>query len=152
MANNYAIEVDDKRLQAAVTALQSSLPNYVQAAVTASAEHVRSITSVYPPETEANAPPPPYYRRAVGMITSAAGHVSRASEVMSSKWYVKPSGRTGAEIGNTASYSKFIHGAEKDRVRWAGARGWKSVEDTIKEAYPIIRRLIMAKVKQVWGG
>lgn len=95
------------------------------------AEVVRLDVTPYPPESEANAPPPPYYMRGQGTVTAAG--VRRTSQDMGRKWHVNSSSRL-ITLRNEATYSGWVQGA--DQVGYHAARGWKNAVKRAEEMLP----------------
>ena len=84
----------------------------------------------YPPMTGANAPPYPYYERGRGTWTSPGRNTGK-SENLGKKWYMRKSGSWNYEIGNTASYAKYVHGDKQNR--YLTVIGWRVLSDVAKE-------------------
>lgn len=84
----------------------------------------------YPPMTAANRPPYPYYERGRGTWTSPARNTG-GSENLGKKWYMRKSGSWNYEIGNTASYAKYVHGDKQARAMQP--KGWRKLTDVAKE-------------------
>lgn len=95
----------------------------------------------YPPATGANAPPFPYYQRGLGTWTSA-NHNTGKSENLGKQWYVSKKG-LGTEIGNRASYGRWVHGEEQ--ASFMKPKRWRILYDVVKEKLPEI-----TKVYQAW--
>jgi len=91
----------------------------------------------YPPHTAANLPPTPFYIRGTGTQVSP-GYNNMKSENMGKKWTTKREGWT-VRIGNSASYSKYVHGDEQAK---AMARiGWRKLFDVAKEKIRSIQKV-----------
>jgi len=88
--------------------------------LTAYALKVEEDVKPYPPESEANRPPEPYYQRLVGTVTNNG--IRRTSQQMRDKWYVK-SDKREVSLNNRATYSGFVQGL--NQARFHGQRGWK---------------------------
>lgn len=84
----------------------------------------------YPPATEANQPPPPYYIRGRGMQTSATRNDGR-SERLGTRWETLPRGQMGMEIRNPASYAEHVHGLKQ--ARRMAAIGWRILYEVALE-------------------
>ena len=95
----------------------------------------------YPPETDANRPPTPYYIRGVGMETAKGNYHN--SENLGKQWYTKRDG-IDMEIGNRASYAKWVHGDEQAEAM--GRIGWKQLFKTAKEKVGGIKKVYDAWV------
>jgi hypothetical protein len=83
----------------------------------------------YPPRGPWNQPPVPYYKRGTGMVYK--NKIVRSSQVYGKQWYVERKSY-GAEIGNRASYAKYLAGEEGERVYWATSHGWLPLFTTAK--------------------
>ena len=87
----------------------------------------------YPPESEANRPPAPFYIRGTGTV-STSGRIHKTSEDLNKRWTVKSEGRTAARIRNTASYGIFVYGDGdgKRQTRFHKRRGWPLIYKYLK--------------------
>jgi hypothetical protein len=104
--------------------------NMLAAAQEASTKVLLSTEGIkYPPETAANLPPTPYYKRGTGTVTSHG--TRRTSENLGKQWYVKAVGWGGAEIGNRASYARWVHGEEQANAM--AKIGWRRLVDVARE-------------------
>ena len=83
----------------------------------------------YPPLTEANSPPTPYYIRGRGMQYKSKNNMK--SEKYGTKFYVKQEGY-GTIIGNSASYAKYLADENKQATALA-AYGWRKLIDVARE-------------------
>lgn len=97
---------------------------------------------VYPPETEANQPPPPYYERGVGNY-GWFGTVTKVSEDLKSQWRheVTVSGNTvTGKLSNIASYAKRVHNEQGGdalppyQARFHAKRGWPTAQAAVRRA------------------
>ena len=95
----------------------------------------------YPPMTSANAPPYPYYQRGLGTWTSS-NHNTGKSENLGKQWYVKQIG-LDTEIGNRASYARWVHGDEQ--ASFMKPKGWRILTEVVQEK--IVR---ITKIYQAW--
>ena len=91
----------------------------------------------YPPLTSANFPPVPYYQRGFGVRGSSAAYNRAVSENLGKKWHVRRLGSGGTEIGNVASYAKYVHGDEQAKAM--AAIGWRKLKDVASEKTDKIR-------------
>ena len=106
----------------------------------------------YPPATEANRPPTPYYRRGVGMVRSRG--IDLTSERLGTQFYAKADIH-GREIigiaGQRASYGHYVVG-DKQPHHMAD-KGWKKMEDVFKlsgrELAQILERYVAYALFQV---
>jgi hypothetical protein len=107
---------------------------------------IRGVASVYPPASEANRPPYPFYERGWGTRTGPNSG-RQTSERLSTKWYhtVFPD---YLKIGNTASYAGYVHGEEQNPIH--AHRGWKKLLAVAKERLPGIIRKLEAQALKVW--
>jgi len=111
----------------------------MRAATLAIAAEIQGKIAPYPPATEANSPARErWYERGYGprWRTKDGGIAGRkTSETLGRRWAIARYGDIGAKLGNGATYSAFVHSAER-QARFHGARGWK----TDKQAVEIVRR------------
>ena len=106
----------------------------------------------YPPETEHNSPPTPYYIRGTGEQMSATMN-TYSSEQMGSQfgWYA-----TGLEIHiqNTASYAESVIGDTQND--FFAVIGWRKLfdvaADNISDIVDIIEAAIQARIDARGGG
>ncbi len=100
------------------------LPVYLNGARTEITDEILNTKGlrIYPPETEANRPPVPYYIRGVGTQYSFSN--SGGSERLGSQWKSIPYGKIGMKIYNPVSYAGRVHGEEQQanmkRIGWMG--------------------------------
>jgi len=94
----------------------------------------------YPPETEANKPPTPYYQRGFGMIYKNS--TKGTSENYGKQFYIKRVGDT-TTIGNRASYAKYLTGKD-DQAIAMGKKGWRILIEVAKEKLDKIKRIYQA--------
>lgn len=106
---------------------------------------------LYPPETEANRPPTPYYIRGRG--TQRAGrripeYNDLKSEKLGTQWYVSADyGRMQTVIGNRASYAPYVHGAEQ--ARHMATKGWRKLLDVAMEKIEWITEIYQAWIDRI---
>lgn len=82
----------------------------------------------YPPASEANAPPTPYYIRGRGMQYAKSN--SGKSERYGTQYYVKSSG-LDTIVGNRASYAVSVGGEYQHAYH--AARGWRKLTDVAND-------------------
>ena len=88
--------------------------------------------SSYPPATEANAPPVPWYERNKGMWVNRAGQlVNKGNSEQYGKAFDVQKVRMGVTILNKASYGKYLGGEQQ--ARHMARIGWRKVFDVAKE-------------------
>lgn len=90
--------------------------------------YVAQNAAVYPPTTEANSPPPPYYIRGTG--TQYASYNRRESEQLNLHWDTRVNQHHGATVGvveNKVSYAPWVHSVV--RQSWFHKmRNWRNIE------------------------
>jgi hypothetical protein len=105
----------------------------------------------YPPATDANQPPTPYYIRGRGMQRAGIrrpAYNDGTSERLGTNWYVSPaySGKS-VIISNKVSYAPFVHGEEQSQ---AMARiGWRKLIDVAAEKIDTITRIYQGWIDYV---
>lgn len=88
--------------------------------------------SSYPPATEANAPPVPWYERNKGMWVNRAGQlINLGNSEQYGKAFDVQKVRMGVTILNKASYGKYLGGEQQ--ARHMAQIGWRKVFDVAKE-------------------
>ena len=97
----------------------------------------------YPPATEANAPPTPYYIRGVG--TQYKSRNAGNSQDYKNQFYAKHT-RGGTIIGNRATYAKYL-ADEKLQARHMEKIGWRKLIDVAREKLGIITGIYNRWVK-----
>lgn len=135
MADDDFIKIDvvgEERLIAALNAYPRKIGSVLRAAGKEAAKVIleqRGMQS-YPPATSANRPPYPYYERGRGTWTSAARNTGK-SENLGKKWYIRSANSYSTEIGNTASYAKYVHGDQQNR--YLTVIGWRRLTDVVND-------------------
>lgn len=99
-------------------------------------EDIVEVMQEYPPESEANQPPPPYYIRGTGQI-GRGGNLTKSSENLREQWTVTPE-REGQEVSavvvrNTVTYAGWVHGMFL-QTAFHARRGWKRLGDVGRQA------------------
>lgn len=144
---NLEIKGLDK-LTAALKAFPQKAERYLEMAGRQAAEDEIFPTNglrTYPPATDANYPPTPYYIRGRGMQRAGVRkpeYNDYRSERLGTQWYTKQEGGT-TYIGNRASYAPYVHGEEQ--AAKMGAKGWRKLLDVANEKIDRI-----TKVYQAW--
>lgn len=121
----------DKSLQDVST----SVPRFLAEEFSDWAEGIVDVMSEYPPESEANQPPPPYYIRGTGYV-GRSGKVTKRSENLFSRWFTATDiddEEVDVSILNLASYSAWVHGAQL-QTAFHARRGWKRLTDVVSES------------------
>jgi hypothetical protein len=112
------------------------------------AKAVEEDVKPYPPESEANQPPTPYYKRGTGTITAKG--VRKTSEDMMRKWSVNASS-SKVSLENRASYSAWVQGREEDQqVGYHRQRGWKSAQKRAEEMLDRVQGIFNTLFKREW--
>jgi hypothetical protein len=136
-------------LQKKLGDMASELEDTIQAAGEEVAKRVILPTEglqVYPPETDANQPPTPFYIRGRGMErggTRVPEYNDMSSERLGTRWVVERAYKYAVRIGNSASYAPFVHGREQ--ATFMAAKGWLMLEKVVQDQ---IRDI--AEVYQAW--
>jgi hypothetical protein len=132
-----------EKIQAGLNKFPREIEKYVtQAGEQAAKREILNVVGMqkYPSATEANAPPTPYYIRGRGTQT-ASGNKGN-SERLGTQWYVVRKG-LGTEIGNRASYGKWVHGDEQ--AHFMKPKGWRILTEVVEE-----KMVQITKVYQAW--
>ena len=93
--------------------------------------------AIYPPETDANRPPTPYYIRNRGMQYKTRNNGK--SERYGTQFYTKSDGY-GTIIGNRSSYAKYLAG-ENEQAKHMAVIGWKKLIDVAKDKIGIVTNI-----------
>jgi hypothetical protein len=96
----------------------------------------------YPPATDANRPPTPYYVRGRGMQRGGRRipeYNDGKSERYGTQFYIKPQGKFSTAIGNRASYAPFLGGEEQAEAM--AKIGWRKLWDVAKEKIDKIEKI-----------
>lgn len=101
----------------------------------------------YPPATDANSPPVPYYIRGRGMQYKS-GNTGK-SERLGTQFYVESKDYKTA-IGNRASYAKYVVG--DDQAHFMKPKGWRTLRDVVNEKMPDIVKVYDAWVEKLLRG
>ena len=96
----------------------------------------------YPPRTDANRPPPPYYRRGYGKVTKSGRRLSN-SERLGTQFFSNV-GLAGANVigivQQRASYGQYVVGDKQpNHMR---RKGWKKMKNVFREQAPEIGRIL----------
>lgn len=137
-----------KELQAAIAKFPKQAGIYLAKAGEESAKRVILPTEglqKYPPMTDANAPPAPYYRRGMGMVYKNS--VKATSENLGKQWTVKRGSSFTTEIGNRASYAKWVHG--DDQAHFMAPKGWRKLKEVATENMDKITKVYNAWVDKL---
>ena len=140
MADPLNIEIRGlNELRAKMKKLGLKLSDYMSSAAVEASKDLLNTEGLqrYPPETQANLPPPPYYIRGVGMQYATKNNYK--SEKMGASFTVKKIGY-GAVIGNTASYAPHVIGANQSgrmkKIGWKNIIEWAASQvNNIKKTF-----------------
>lgn len=122
------IEVKNKRKIAGSNEKMKNIVSRVLRRVKSdTAEDFVQIAQVYPPESEANSAPPPFWQRGVGKIRSVGGTPNPASQQLGSSWSVTHARQDEIMITNPTTYAPWVHGNKK-QAWFHKLRGWKTVQ------------------------
>lgn len=69
-------------------------------------------------------------RQVLALQRQGVIHGRKTSQQMNRGWSIKPLGSIGWVLGNRATYSAYLHSADK-QAKWAGQRGWKTDRTSI---------------------
>lgn len=138
--------IDSKDLEDFLKALArfpQEVNRLIRPALRGATEILRGWVAVYPPATQANSPPEPYYERGYGTRPGPP-----TSEVLGRSWTTEVGGQGPwqGRMGTTASYGPEV----QDEDRQAGVhRGrWRTVQGAVKENRRGILGLIQRAVRQ----
>ncbi len=136
-----------EKIQAALAKFPREISKYLgQAGKEASSRAILPTEGLkkYPPAGAANAPPTPYYIRGRGTMTKSG--LRATSERLGTQWTTATKGFS-TEIGNRASYAKWVHGEEQ--ASFMGPKGWRKLTDVVKEKMSDITRVYQAWVDKL---
>ncbi len=116
---------------------------HVKAMTLAIANEVQGRVAPYAPPSEANVPVTAWtpggrkmwYERGFGsrwIRKDGTLNYRKSSEMMDRRWAITPVGATAHKLGNTASYSNWVH-ASGDQVEFHKRRGWKTDRTALVE-------------------
>src|SRR3990167_1236758 len=98
-------------------------------AMTQGVKHVSKDATIYPPETKANRPPPPYYIRGVG--TQYKTYNRGESRQLGERWKWKGENlktQVKGTVWNAVfTYGPYVHGIMR-QIQIHKDRGWRNVE------------------------
>ena len=132
------IRIETKQVTQALAKAPREIATAINAAGDESANVILGTVGLrsYPPNTDANLPPTPYYIRGRGM-QYASGNAAN-SERYGSKWTVKTTGY-GTTIGNSASYAPRLAGP--NQPPHFARIGWRKLVDVATEKLPQITKI-----------
>lgn len=136
------IQIETKDLNLLMTRLdkfKNKIARYMSAMAHEAGQHVIKQKGLmrYPPATEANQPPTPYYIRGRGTQNKSGNN--HKSERYGTQFYVKREG-DHAIIGNRASYAKYLT-SEDEQSETMAKYGWRKLADVVKEQMPQIKKI-----------
>lgn len=155
MASSIRFEVKglDKVL-ANLEKFDNVINKYIQQAALESVRIVLNTEGIrkYPPATNANRPPIPYYERGRGMWVHRGRGENRMaynlnnSETYGKKWVTRGI-PYGARAGNSASYAHFLVG--DDQAKAMGKIGWRKISEVVQEKIPQITEIFQGWVNKL---
>jgi len=130
----------------------------MRGATKAIAAEIQGKIAPYPPATSANRPAGPgsrWYERGFGSRYQRKDGIRsgrKTSETLGRRWGIQSQGRIGAVLGNLATYSPYVHSAEK-QAKIHGKRGWVTDEEAIEkvERAGTIRRIVEDAIMHALG-
>ena len=131
MAGLIEIEIKGmKELKAAMDKFPQQVKKYMAAAGTEASEEILETQGLrkYPPLTEANFPPTPYYKRGVGTQTGSGNR--GGSENLGTQWTVQAKDFE-TTISNRASYARWVVG--ETQASFMAPKGWRKLLEVAKE-------------------
>jgi hypothetical protein len=157
-----------KELQAAIAKFPKQVEIYMVRAGQESARKVILTTrgmQKYPPAGEANAPRSygsfysiatrkvsnRWYQRGYGSKWALKGGGtggSATSENLGKQWYVMHRSTFTTEIGNRASYAKYVHDDEQ-QARFMAPKGWRKLKEVATEKMPQLVKVYDAWIKKL---
>jgi len=143
------IEIEIKGLKELIKNMDSvgpDLPPYMRGAGIEVSGELLSTPGLqnYPPATEANRPPTPYYIRGRGMQTSPSRN-DGSSQRLGTRWENRRSGTLGTVIRNPVTYAEWVHGLNQARAMMA--IGWRILFEVATEKTDMI-----ASIYDKWIG
>lgn len=106
---------------------------------------------LYPPETDANRPPTPYYIRGRGMQRAGRRrpeYNDLKSERLGTQWYVVADySSMQTVVGNRASYAPYVHGDEQ--AHRMAAKGWRRLFEVAQEKIAQITEIYQAWIDRI---
>lgn len=127
---------------------------YLSAAMTAGLSHLKDGVAQYPPASEANQPyQRRWYERNWGskwMRRDASIGGRRTSEMLGKSWTTRIENRgVRGILGTKVSYAPFVQDKTR-QARFHAMRGWKTVQDVIRERRRRVVRGIRGAVRHIW--
>lgn len=105
----------------------------------------------YPPATEANRPPTPYYVRTIGMQRAGRRkpeYNDKSSQNLGKKFYVRSTQNgTVVNIGNPVTYAPYVVGDEQSAPM--AAKGWRKLVDVANEKITQITEIYQGWIDRI---
>lgn len=132
-----------EELKAKLSKVGKKLSSYMSSAAVEASKDLLKHEGLqkYPPMTDANRAPEPYYIRGVGMQYKS--HNDYRSEKLGASFTVTKIGY-GARIGNNASYAPYVVGEKQSNVM--KNIGWLNIFEFVKEQMGAIKKTFDAWV------
>ena len=144
--------IGDAELEAKFMASIPLLDKLTSAAMQSSLDVVAKDASKYPPESEANFPPEPYYIRGVG-TQYQSGANREESEQLGQNWNVSLS-RMGREmvgrVFNAVSYAPWVH-SDTQQAWFHTSRGWRTMSKITSDSKIKVFGIFSGAVKSLTG-
>lgn len=133
------------KTKSALEKLGKNLMAYVnQGLVEAGKEIVKSKgIGIYPPETDANRPPTPYYIRGRG--TQYKSHNANNSQKYGTQYHVDRVNE-GAKIYNNVSYAQYVGGDKQPD--YMARIGWRKLVDVAEEQRDKIKKTVLEWIRK----
>jgi hypothetical protein len=148
MGSNLTITVVGlERVQAGLNQYKDRIMEYLYSAVEQVSRTILETRGLklYPPETEANRPPTPYYIRGVG--TQYKNSNSGSSEQYGTQFYTEEYAE-GMKIGNRATYARYLTDDE-EQTKVMAEKGWRKLIEVAREKLPDIVRTMQGWVDKL---
>lgn len=135
----FSIRIEADELKEAIRKFPTTMARYIRGAGREAGAEVIETEGLqqYPPETEANRPPAPYYERGLGTVY-ASGRSDKSSENFGKQWTIRPYGK-GVRIGNSASYAEYVSG--RKQPLHMHRKGWRKLHLVARAKLNNIKRI-----------
>jgi len=121
-------------------------------ALKGAALHIKGVVNRYPPSSEANVPyQRRWYERGYGskwMRRDGSVGGRKTSETLGRKWTIRTADRgLTVIVGNNVSYGPYVQDA-KHQAGFHAARGWKTIQDVVKEESDTVVNFIVEHIER----
>lgn len=110
------------------------IPESMEENIEETVAEIVTLAREYPPTSEANHPPPPYYQRGVGYF-GRTGKLTKPSEQLNTRWEKgvrRFTNRVEGVVINRASYSGYVQDRQF-QTPFHQLRGWRTVQDIVDD-------------------